>query len=933
MFRKRTTRNSTAYTGVSSMDNYGQKPSTNAKAAALSIGENLRKNDPATYGTSPRGSYQPPRQGQFYQSPSQQSSQGSLLKRSPSLQNSSVRATSTPKDSRQGSRSGSLLRSSFQGPPPSVNNQGIYDIDDSFTNSTFEEIGHETDAAYSNHAQLKDLHLSHSPQLSPQPRQQVKMVKKYIPGPNGVQVVEVPETSMEKAIARSNSMRTGLAIGSLQNKRTSSRPSSRTNSLTNSRSNSLSRGPPRSTSRTSSLNARSPWPRQSQPDTSLSSYRIEENVELEKDENWNQDLLKELEKERQLALDLEAKRKEYERLKELRLQNEKRMAELKKLEQEESSHSADTLSPSSAVNASDSKPDDPVVSPPPPALSQSSPIKGSGEETSDEEVPVRPVPFAVDEFEQRKLSSGEKDFPTYQNQNTTSNLELASTSTANASYDDISISRAVTANDVLNTYAAIDTSEIPEEPEDNDFGIVEVPHNEDDDEDRTTGPSHFVQTVKPALEARSQENLEDNGLDAASDGPKFDPVPEIILEDVGPADSLTPPPGANVSIKSGSSSDSRPKKSAMKNSKSNYSLNNNNINNNNNNNHNAGQSPAQQAYLSLTTAENTRLNSKLSSGQLVDQNGNIQYQEVRQGPPRSPVNQQRLSMNGPRKQPSIQQHGGLAERTLRPRPPPEVSPVRQHESMSNRTFHSHPKAQQPQHGQYAQPQPIPQHPMNQPNYQSPSKLKAAELYAKANSRPQSMQNLQRKSSYSKGSGDAGTQDEQTPPRQRFSLRPQSPPSGAGPNGAPNSNAIGGAHNVGGPPPNGMNGGASPSQNNAVGSSRTLRNGALHVPPAPSHQQQRSGGLQGFKSRFADSDDEDNGGGFSSGGFKSRFSESADNLPAGVGGSAPAASGSGAAGPSNGQNPYTLRDQEVEPVGEKPKKKKFLKKLFGRSKKE
>lgn len=844
MFRRRT-RNSTAYTGVSPFETYGQKPSNNAQAAALSIGKNLRKSDPATYG---------PQQTQPVLSPPTQRS-GSLLKRSPSLQNSSFRATSTPRDSRQGSRSGSLLRSQQH------HNQHVYNIDDSFTNSTFEEIGHETDAVYNNRQQLNDLQLRHTPSQPPP----VKMVKKYIPTPNGVQVVEVPESSMEKAIARSNSMRTGLSIG---NYNKGSRPGSRAGLLTGSRTNSLSRGPQRPASRSSSLNARSARPRP-QHDTaaSLASFRIDENVELEKDDSghMNHDILRELERERQLALDLEAKRKEYEQLKELRLQNEKKMAELRRLEEELSSHES-TLSPTPPAATAASHEEPVPVSEG--ALSQSSPAKS--EETSDEEVPVQPVPFAVDEFEKRKLSAGEDELAAAQHKFTGSNLDLNSETTANPSYDDVSISRAVTANDVLNTYAALGEPDVAEAKKDNDFGIVEVP----DDEDEKT--PNLAQQLKPKFDHE----------DVTLDGPKFDPVPEIIKDDINPPETLTPPAGTNASIRSGSSTDSRPIKSAMKNSKSNYTL-----NSNSNTNHN----PAQQAYLSLTTAENTRLNSKLSSGQLVDQNGQLLFTEVKQGPPKSPNNQLKLAAATLRKQPSLGQPPSLADRSLRPRTHSDAS-SRHNESMSNRSFQQH--KQQPQH---FQPQPIPQHPLSQANYQSPGKAKAAELYAKANNKPLSTGGVFRRSSYSKAAPEPRPEDQQgAAPKHRFSLRPQSPP-------APNGPTKGGFNSA-----------------NAVGSSRTLRNGGLHIQPgsqAQASQPKASGGFGGFRSRFADSDDEDGpSGGF--GGFKSRFNNSDDNVAA-----APAASLHAPAG-----TPLFLREQPKQ-AEEKPKKKKFLRKLFGRNKKD
>lgn len=878
MFGKRRSRNSVAYTGVGYLAST-HHPDNGAMAAALTIGKKL-----------------PPAQNNaIHQKPPAIGSLGSLLKRSPSLQSNSIRSTSTPNHYRRGSTSSD--RHSFT---PRVE----YSVDDSFTDSQIEEMGRDADAHYSNRAQLRDLKLSHLP-----PQQQVKMVKKYVPTPNGIQVVEVPETSMKQAIARSNSMRSGLSLNRA--------------GLLSSRNNLLSRIP-KSPSRSGSLTAqntgqkRVTWKR-----STLAASKIDESAELEPSEQSKAaaELQRQIDEERQLAAKLESQRKEYEQLKQLRLQNEKHRAELERLREEEESYSRlpsrqTSPHPVESVPTSISttldaphpvKPQAPTLNDlpddtPQPQANDDAP---QAQSTDDEEVPIEPVPFAVDEFEQKKAGKNPEKLPTSigdQEEDVTSTYSL----------DDASVTHAVTVtaaeidtDDVIQNYAALGAAGGSEEDE---FGIVEVPNE-------TESPT-LAQQVKSRLNGNGKDSIAlPNDVDSISESttPKFDPTPEII-QDEPQVDTLAHPPnaaGLASSIKSGSSSDSRPIKSAMKNSRSTYAL-------NNNSNSNANVSPAQQAYLSLTTAENTRLNSKLSSGQLNENDSLSPQHHAHPGPPRSPVHAQKLSATTLRKtqhppqhqqhhQQQQQQQGGLSDRSLRPRTTSDASYNRQSTGggMSSRTFKS------------SQPQGLPPHPYNGPNYHSPAKAKAAELFAKANNRPASTAHpLKRESSFNKGSeeGKAENNTAHQPPQRngkhRFTLRHDAGQQGAQQGGLTAAAATTAHANI-----------QQQAQQQAQQivqleqQQKQQQQPPQQQQPAARSHEQRGGGFKGFRSRIADSDEEDNVKPAQGGGFRSRFRDLEEQAPV-------------QEGPIT-----TLREPKVDPALEekKPKKKKkFLKKLFGKN---
>ena len=164
---------------------------------------------------------------------------------------------------------------------------------------------------------------------------------------------------------------------------------------------------------------------------------------------------------------------------------------------------------------------------------------------------------------------------------------------------------------------------------------------------------------------------------------------------------------------------------------------------------------AQQAYLSLTTAENTfelqvvhsNLNNnpdfaltKAGNGSAISGGGNAFGGAY-------PLFGNLASANKPTKR--------LSQQTLR-KPPPQTqrwcqttfnATHRKQSGMSNRSLRPNSAVQ-----------PIPSHPALQPGYQSPSKLKAEALYAKAQARPHSefKPSLAKKSSFSREIESNGT---------------------------------------------------------------------------------------------------------------------------------------------------------------------------------
>ncbi|GEQ70795.1 hypothetical protein JCM33374_g4474 [Metschnikowia sp. JCM 33374] len=635
---KRKTRNSTAYTGVGLPSPSAQAPDNGAMAAALSIGKTLKQTRPEVYG-KPNGSPSMTRYG-----PPKHTS--SLLKRNSSFQNS-IESTGSPTPR---SRTGSNL-SSRHSMAPTFNRQ-VYNVDDSFNDSFFEEVGHETDAHYSNEARLRDLKLHHQP---PAP----KMVKKYIPTPNGITVIEVPEESMKKEIARSNSMRTGLSIN-----RAGSLRSGRSHSMTNA--------------------AKAKKPNRSRLSSMVNAPRIDEQSELDyqsaqssrlvsRDSAELDELDRQIEHEKQLAEKLEQKRREYERLKKLRAENERKLRELQKLQEAETSSfkdmsstfEEDLVSPvhnekevSSDLHGQSEPQAHPQKSPQvhsqkqqpqpqpqpqqqqPQPQTQSKAVGPNGSqaphaelsESEEEDVPIAPLPFAVDELDSKKFTIASQ--PNGEGPRHDSQASIDTAEGVNEFVPQSTSPHDTVVNSYGDTFVApkeSDTSAVREDSTDN-FGIEEVPTEAFESPNlasqlrpnfaprRDSGAAESHTSAVSNISGESSAFPEDSSRQGST--PFFDPVPEIIgtYERDSPKleattgttdDTLVPPPTLAGSIRSFSSLDSKSKpiKSAMKNKRPSYTSTT-----------SAKESPAHQAYLSLTTAENTRLNSKLSASHLPEPN-------------------------------------------------------------------------------------------------------------------------------------------------------------------------------------------------------------------------------------------------------------------------------------------------------------------------
>ncbi|CAH6720580.1 hypothetical protein CLIB1444_04S03290 [[Candida] jaroonii] len=915
MFSRRNRRSvhGTAYTGVNHQAPPSSQPNSGALAAALTIGQNIKNGGNGTISRSPsitpvqrNSSIQ---RSSSIQRPIQHSGSiqhlgppiksNSLLKRSPSVQN--VRPNSAH----------------YPSSPAKSNNSNFHSFDDSLG-----DISED----YDNHDTVRDLKLSHK---------EVKMVKKYIPTPNGIKIIEVPESNVQKEISRNNSIRSGLNIP-------------RSSSI-----NSLSKTAKRKPSSRLSSIIKSP-PLTEVPEFESAARKSKATSPEQMELNALQNKIKE---EKEMSEQLELKRLEYEQLREKRLAEENKLAQMMNgggsdpttategdapdvsvptIHYETSSPTineavdhknidAPILNDVSTLETEGDQFISPVASNTKdnesqtsdyPSIDQSSNIEKNldddftSELGSDVEVPVvNPKNVLVDElesdiepeptFDTSKLKVDEVDIKQSYDDTLINDSQIDNTAIENTlthdnhggyqydtSVDEVSVTNGANFNDAAN-----------------DFGIEEV--------------------------AVSAENTPKD----KEPHPTFDDIPSIITDQVdhpvpeAADDVLVMEDEANNELKAptmlneGSSTSSissdaspsrtakKPMKSAMKNSTSFY---------NNNNVSNSSSNAARDVYISLTTAENTRLNSKLSSSQLIDQSayGQSRYPTapstkrmsttLRKAPP--PTNGMAKTLRPqsyaepPRDQPRDQPRMDHQRDHQRDQPrmdngrnqngfsrpmsqmEPEVKP-----RMSNRSLRDRSSV-------YVQP--MSAHPALDPNYQSPSKLKAAELYAKAKKRPVSTFNLQRKSSFSN--------EHSTPSdgkvMQRTTLRdPQ--PSGH-PSGHHPSHASHPGHHTSHP--------NHPTQ-------------AQYSSLDP-HTQPQPKVTTPTKSRFADSDDE--GPIFSpDSAFSSRIADSDDN---------------NSTAPPPSVNKYqdpilTLRShpnkKQGKPAPKEKEKKKIggrLKKLFGRS---
>lgn len=1046
----------TAYTGVnrSSATSANQQPNSGALAAALTIGNAMKQQNSSAvnkqqqsniprsisfqYKSTPSSSSSntkskttyhqqphPPHHQQQQQSHSNSlSSTGSLLKRGSrsSIQTNHQQQLHAPRTfstssrgSSNSSRHNSPLTSSDS--VPHQHHTQVYDIDDSFNDSYLDEITEETTQTYlRNKANMKDLQLPKqtrtqtatyktpsktvkSPVVSPVSAHlqhsinaPVKMVKKYVPSPTGIKIIEVPETQFQKEVARSNSMRSSSLM---------SRSGSMRNMSLNKRNNI-----PRSSSLSGvsrQLNQKSPQPK-TKPTTRSASTPLKsmnEDVALEEslghsDELHEQELKylaleKEIEEEKKLAAQIELKKQEYERLKKARLENEQKLKDL----EDEVDHNNSITTESTVIHH--------------PVLEECHGIVEEQEE-SEEDVPITRVPPAVDELEKKHIQAVQVTDAL--DDEVSSNYSEAEQHLPKSEHSPLDVVEDYTTEKVPiveSAEQAVDNDVSPESAN-NDSIIVAVPVHEEQEhkhepiakpilstfdedttaedltlqEDEAPQEQQHLDTLSPAPDGytsvsdderdlntldpglaseigvinqyhnlNSSEllhnesvsfedaHVDDDGIEEIEDSdsedeehgksnlakelrPKFETTPEIIEPtEVAPEskdeeeiskpeseDTLLPPIVSNASsskssVSSVESAPKRPIKSAMKSTSSfstpaqgsqqppiNSAL--------------AKSNAAQQAYLSLTTAENTRLNSKLSNPNITPnpdfalsgngpangaypQFASPQYIANNNNNNNNNAPNRRLSQQTLRK-PQQGQRGGL-QGSQRP-----FSTQQLPTSMSSRSLRPN---------SYVQP--IQPHPALQPGYQSPSKMKAAALYAKAQARPVSQFKpvANRSSSYSK---DEHIQH-QNQKLQQPHLQVQPPP----------ANGTLRDHDV---PPR--------SPNRAEPKRTTLRSASTPVPSQHQQQQQQrvyqestttNGATNGstqnsapFKSRLDDSDDDLTGGfgaGVSRSNFKSRFNDSDEDIS-----SVPVTS---------------LRAQQEAASPKKEKKFKKLRKLFGGSK--
>ncbi|KAG7661950.1 uncharacterized protein J8A68_004553 [[Candida] subhashii] len=735
MFTRRKTRSthSTAYTGVNHVAPASNQPNSGALAAALTIGNSMKQqHKPSTFTSIDNRPAKPTTPSSTTATPDSKplSRSGSLFKRgsrtfkNPPTTNAPV-AQQQPQANNNFRRfsSGSTATSSSIASPHTArsdNNHNhhpiIYDIDDTFNDTTEDSI------YLNNRSNLQDLKLSHIPASSPSQKPRlstkppasrtttsatskgisspvasgpVKMVKKYVPTPTGIKIIEVPESTYQKEVARCNSLRSGSrsnSLRSLTNKSAGPPAQNRSSSLHSGRT------PP--TSKRGSVIRASPTLSPLQPMTE--NVDLEDQLgktdEIHEQEIKFQHLQHEIDKEKELARQIELKKMEYERLKKLRLENERKLHELEEeviIHRTSSPISESTVTRSPVVDAN--KHGDEFVEVPEMNNKEEAEEIGQPQVIEEQKVEVN-----------NKPEENEKEYTLKINKPT---LEILQDDKDNE-----------------------EKREYPVEPPRN---IQELPNN-------SSSSQENFKTLDPGAELgiiSDYGNLQSNELlirRSSSVDKVQQPVPRrqskisSIDSDVSEGhlhkqDSLIVPTMTQTNGSSRSSiysddSIKKPMKSAMKQSTSNHQLP-----------HHRQQvksNAAHQAYLSLATAENTRLNAKISASKMnaaapPPTNG-VAHAPV-QKTPVTPLGVKRLSQQSLRKNVHPQ-----AVRSLRP----NSIQVDSHPGMSGRTLRSPTTTVQP----------IAPHPALQPNYQSPSKLRAQELYAKAQARPASVfkQSQQRK---------------------------------------------------------------------------------------------------------------------------------------------------------------------------------------------
>ncbi|KAK6200991.1 serine-rich protein [Scheffersomyces amazonensis] len=922
MFRRKSrTVRDTSYTGVNHVAPHSSQPNTNALAAALTIGQSIKQKEGISRpqaGTHSRASSiqyitKPIQsQTQAHPQPRTQSSSGSLLKRNSIVgqkQGTEIKSTVTHQHQHQfrdfsggtGSITSTSSPSTLPTPASSSHSKSplnhshpiVYDIDDSFNDSYLDEITEESHQVYLNNQQnLQDLKLSHQPisniktnsraSLTNQSKAPVKMVKKYVPTPNGIKIIEVPESNFKQEMARNNSIRSGTSIsrsGSLRNIAPGSKRIPRSPSL-----NSVNRPPnlappaKKQPSRLSSIIHQAPVMEPMTENVDLED-KLGHNDEVEEQKLKMQQLQEKIDQEKNFARELELKRQEYESLKS---SNDQKLRDLER-------HISPSPEPVQVTKAAVPNPISEPVSHPKeiekPIL-ETQPHEDEEEDEDEEEeedVPIINKGIIVDEVSKKYLNDEDVHTTVEEEAGQAEQEKEAVNPEDTTIYSNVAHSGSelgiinqyshFESNELLNRDSIIENTITSEEEEAEDISsgdglakqlrptfdtVPEIIENKPIDPVDLVEPVQPVESVEPIEPIAQPVEAEQISEDTVKQETNETLVPAVnVPSSTGPThyssdDKLQVPPpsfggttsgegSSNSSLYSTSSKDSPKKlKSAMKNSTSFY----------NSKTSAAKNNAAHEAYLSLTTAENTRLNSKLSSTQLNDGIGNVTAysQSAHSSIVPAPTTAKRLSQSTLRKVPpngnvtgpnqGIPNAGvppsgtGLSSRSLRPQ-------SYQPDSAGHRSLDPNINGASPGmsgrslRASYGYVQPVPPHPVLQPNYQSPSKIKAAELYAKANSRPQSVfKPLTKRSSFSRESG-APPKNNEPSTGGRTTLRDVTTPSPV------KSQAP--VYGQGQPHPHAP---VPPSQ------------GGAHEPP-------RSHGKP-FASRFDDSDDEGSGPGSGSG---------------------------------------------------------------------
>ncbi|KAI5965946.1 uncharacterized protein KGF55_001310 [Candida pseudojiufengensis] len=706
------------YKGVGANNN----TNPGALAAAKTIGNAMKQKN----GNS--GSNVSIPRSQSFQQPiiSSTNNNGSLLKRGSRSNIQQQQFQQQPRRLSNGSFSSSTSNNSPM-TNDSYNRTIIHDIDDSFNDSYLDEITEESNQIYLNNKKnLQDLKLpSHQNEI----QKPVKMVKKYVPSPTGIKIIEVPESSFEKEIARHNSMRSNSLMSRSNSMRNVShkKPASRSSSLTNKQLKSA--------------------PQKRSVSSPLKMQSMNENVDLEEKLGKTQEkqaqeaklkaLEKEIEREKQLAKDLESKRLEYEKLKRERLENEKKMLEYEagnveinressiyeeEEEEEKGKEEVPITQPNGVINEFEKFKENRDE------LSQANEkIDGHAiEDNTEDSVRISVPVLSIEKPQLTKLNSDFTNSEAFE-----SNLDLTDFKSLDPGHSTSELG-------IINQYSELKGSDLEEDTDDE---IVDVPEVVDETIESEAVPE--TEVPKIVEESESEQPGTNNQTSTESSDTLLPPV-------VAPATGAS----SKSSVYSGDSN-KKPIKSAMKSSSSFSQLPSSN---------NAKSNAAHQAYLSLTTAENTRLNSKLSNSQLSGGSqtnlNNLSANDLYSGgsggaypqfgasqlqkQPMKRLSQQTLRANP--QQPQIQQQQQQQSQDYRLSMRPKQQQQQQQPQQQHRLSLRAPPPQQQQQPKgmsnrslrpTSQVQPIAAHPALQPGYVSPSKIKAQELYTKAQSRPYS----------------------------------------------------------------------------------------------------------------------------------------------------------------------------------------------------